>query len=171
MTRVYSRPYSQIRNPDTSVFTNPDSSPCTAAISPWSRWRINETARRTIFFANMLNYYRNHDHNTGNALPYYEPLDEELILNMPLPCSHAAWVARDEDEWSIAIKNQTASAINTAGFNGLGCVVFSSEPLNNILSRFSKEALQAEFGTRVSFGNSNELRRLIILCACEQFAK
>ena len=170
MTRVYSGPYSQIRNPDASVFTDPSSTPCTAAISPWARWRVNETARRTIFFANILNYYSNHDHNTGNPLLYYEPLDEELILNMPLPCSHAAWVARDEEAWSMAIKNQTASAISTTGSNRFDCEALSSLPLTNILSRFTKEYLQGEINTSVSFGDSNELRRLIILCACEQFA-
>jgi hypothetical protein len=170
MTRVYGRPYSQIRNPDVNIFTDPSSSPCIAATSQWARWRITETARRTIFFANMLNYYNNRDHNTGKSLPYYEPLNEELILNMPLPCSHAVWVARDEEEWNIAIKNQTTSAINTAGFNRLGSEALSSETLKNILSMFSKEYLQAEIGTSVGLGDSDELRRLIILCSCQQFA-
>jgi hypothetical protein len=89
---------------------------------------------------------------------------------MPLPCSQAVWVARNEEEFNIAIKNQTASAIDTAGFNGLGCEALSSETLKNILSRFSKEYLQAEISTSASFADSDELRRLIILCACDQFA-
>jgi hypothetical protein len=170
MTGVYAKSYSQIHNPDVSVFTDPSSSPCIAATSQWARWRITETARRTIFFANMLNYYSNRDHNTGKQLPYYEPLNDDLILNMPLPCSHAAWVARDEEEWNITMKNQTASAINTAGFNSPGCEALSSGILKNILSKFNKEYLQAEIGTSVGFGNSDELRGLIILCSCEQFA-
>jgi hypothetical protein len=118
----------------------------------------------------MLNYYSNRDHNTGKQLPYYEPLNEDLILNMPLPCSHAVWVARDEEEWNITMKNQTASAINTAGFNSPSCEALSSGILKNILSKFNKEYLQAEIGNSVGFGDSDELRRLIILCSCEQFA-
>ncbi|KFY44147.1 hypothetical protein V495_03616 [Pseudogymnoascus sp. VKM F-4514 (FW-929)] len=170
MTRVYSRPYPQILNPDTSVFTDPSSVPCKSATSPWARWRVTETARRTTFFANILNYYSNHDLKTGNLSPYYESLDDELILNMPLPCSQAVWVARNEEEFDLAIKNQKASAIDTARLNGLGCDALSSKTLKNILARFSKEFLQAEIGTSASFADSDELRRLIILCACDQFA-
>jgi hypothetical protein len=118
----------------------------------------------------MLNFYSNRDHHTGKQLPYYEPLNEDLILNMPLPCSHAAWVARDEEEWNIAMKNQTVSAIDITGFNSPGCETLSSETLKNVLSKFNKEYLQAEIGTSVGFGDSGELRRLIILYSCEQFA-
>lgn len=170
MTEVYANPYSQIRNQDVSVFTDPNSSPCIAATSQWARWRITETARRTIFFANMLNFYNNRDLHTGKQLPYYEPLNEDLILNMPLPCSHAAWVARDEEEWSVAIKNQKDSAISTLDSRSHACERLSSETLKNVRSKFNKEYLQTEIGTSFGFGDSNELRRLIILCSCEQFA-
>lgn len=123
----------------------------------------------------MLNYYSNRDHNTGKQLPYYESLNEDLILNMPLPCSHAVWVARDGEEWNIAVKNQIASSaiINAAGFDSPGYCdeeAFSSETLKNILSKFNKEYLREEIGTSVGFGDSGELRRLIILCSYEQFA-
>jgi hypothetical protein len=118
----------------------------------------------------MLNFYSNRDSNTGKQLPYYEPMNEDLILNMPLPCSHAAWIARDEEEWNTASKNPRASASNTAGFNNHGSESLSSETLKNILSKFNKETLQAEIGTNVGFGGSDELRQLIILCSCEQFS-
>lgn len=170
MARAYVGPYSQIRNPDASVFTDPSSSPCTAAASQWARWRITETARRTIFLANMLNFYSNRDHHAGKQLLYYEALNDDLILNMPLPCSHAAWIAPDEEEWNLAIKNQTISAVDIAGSNSPGGESLSSESLKDTLSKFTKEYLQTEIGTSVGFGDSDELRRLIILCACEQFA-
>jgi hypothetical protein len=41
--------------------------------------------------------------------------------------------------------------------------------LKTVFSKFTKEYLQVEIGTSVGFGDSDELRRLIILCASEQF--
>ncbi|KAH8585439.1 hypothetical protein B0O99DRAFT_587368 [Bisporella sp. PMI_857] len=172
MTEIYCRSYPEIRNPDYNVFSDPHSSPCSAATTSWARWRITETARRTVFFANILNFYSNRNHNTGKQLAYYEPLNDDLILNMPLPCSQAAWAARTKEDWKFAMmKHPTSASHLLSSFNNPGCEAISSEMfLKNILSQFSKEYLQIEIGTSVGFGNSDELRRLIILCATEQFA-
>ncbi|KAK9427489.1 hypothetical protein V1505DRAFT_388751 [Lipomyces doorenjongii] len=171
MTESYLRLYHEIRNPDISVFSDPNSAPCRAATSIWARWRITETARRTIFFANILNFYSNRDHSTGKQLPYYEPLNDELILNMPLPCSQAAWLANDEEDWSLAMKRHPPPTNHLlSGFDSRGRDALSSEIfLKTILSKFTKEDLQVEIGTSVGFADSDELRRLIILCASEQF--
>lgn len=167
MVESYLKSYPEIRNPDINAFADPKSSPCTAATTTWSRWRITETARRTIFFANMFNFFSNYDHRTGKQLPYYESLNDELVLNMPLPCSHAAWLARDEETWRLAMKGQSPSAnLFTTDFDHMS----SETSLKTILSKFTKEYLQVEIGANVGFGGSDELRRLIILCATEQFA-
>jgi hypothetical protein len=172
MTESYSRSYPELRNPDINVFSDPKSSPCSAATSTWARWRITETARRTIFFANILNFYSNRDHSTGKQMPYYEPLNDELILNMPLPCSQATWLARDEEDWRLAMKSHPSSASHlSSSFNSPGCETLSSEIfLKTIFSKSTKEYLQVEFGKSVGFGDSDELRGLIVLCASEQFA-
>ncbi|KAF1946382.1 hypothetical protein EJ02DRAFT_450483, partial [Clathrospora elynae] len=104
MTQCYARSYSAIRNPDVEVFSDPNSAPTSAVASSWNRWMITETARRTVFFANIVNFYTNHNHNTGQQLAYYESLDDDLVLNMPLPCSEAAWTARDESSWIVSIR-------------------------------------------------------------------
>lgn len=171
MTESYSQRYSEIRNPDISVFADPHSSPCSAATSTWARWRITETARRTVFFANMINFYSNRDHITGKQLPYYEPLNEELIINMPLPCSQAAWLARDEETWRLAMERHAPTANHLlSGFNSPGCDALSSEiSLKTTFSKFTKDYLQVQIGTNVGFSDSDELRRLIVLCASEQF--
>jgi hypothetical protein len=172
MIEIYCRSYPEIRNPDINVFSDPNSSPCSAATSTWARWRITETARRTIFFANMFNFYGNRDHRTGKQLPYYEPLNDDLILNMPLPCNQAAWLARSEEDWRLAMERPPPSANHLPpGFNSPGCEALASEiSLKTIFSKFTKESLQVEIGTNVGFGDSDELRRLIVLCASEQFA-
>jgi hypothetical protein len=169
MSQVYYQPYSQIRNPDINVFTDSSSSPCSAATSQWARWRITEMARRTLFFANMLNFYSNLDHATGKQVPYYQPFNEDLLLHMPLPCSQAAWEARDEDEWMLAMKYQHESANSSYPLDSPRCERLSSEILKNILSKYNREYLQMEIGSSVGFGDSDEFRRLIILCGCEQF--
>lgn len=105
-------------------------------------------------------------------MPYYEPLNDDLILNMPLPCSQAAWLARDEESWRLAMERQPSSVSHpSSGFNETGSGALYSEIfLKTIFSRFSKEYLQVEIDNRVGFGDSDELRGLIVLCASEQFA-
>lgn len=171
MVRKYLQHYPDLRNTDVNAFSSPKSSPCGAAVSTWARWRITETARRTIFFANMLNFCCNLDHRTGKLSPYYEALDDDLILNIPLPCSHAAWTARDEDDWMLAIRNDPTGAEQISVDSNQPVTPLVTEPsLKTILSIFRRECLQAQIGTRTGFGNSDELRRLIIFCASEQFS-
>ncbi|KAH8125324.1 hypothetical protein LI328DRAFT_167445 [Trichoderma asperelloides] len=171
MTESYLQSYPEIRNHDINVFSDPKSSPCSAATSQWARWRITETARRTIFFTNMVNFYSNYDHKTGKLSPYYEALNNDLILNMPLPCNHAAWLARDEESWSLAMKRHSPLAYyHSPDFNHAGNGVLSSEScLKNVLSKFTKQELQAEIGNQIGFSDSDDLRRFIILSAGEQF--
>lgn len=158
MAESYSQSNPEIRNPDVNVFSDPNSNPCPKVTSAWARWKTTETARRIIFFANMVNFCSNYDHTTGNQLQYYEPLNDDLILNMPLPCNQAAWLADDEDTWKAAMKTPSSSAN-----------YFVETTLKTILTSNNKEQLQAEIGTNVGFGDSDELRRLIILCGSEQF--
>ncbi|KAL9619039.1 MAG: hypothetical protein Q9160_006294 [Pyrenula sp. 1 TL-2023] len=158
MAESYAQSNPEIRNPDVSVFSDPNSNPCPKVTSPWARWKTTETARRTIFFANMVNFCSNYDHTTGKQMAYYEPLNDDLILNMPLPCNQAAWSADDEDTWKTAIKTPSSPPN-----------YFAETTLKIILSSNIKDQLQAEIGTNVGFGDSDQLRRLIILCASEQF--
>lgn len=171
MTGCYSESYPSLRSADISVFLDPISLPDSENTSQWSRWRTTETARRTIFFANILNFYTSHDHRTGIKSPYYTPLNDELILNMPLPCREAAWLARTEEDWHAAmdecrpVQNRSSSDADKPGHEALSSETF----LNVILVKHTKESLQHEVGTKVGFDNSDELRNLIILCAAEQF--
>ncbi|KAH8664798.1 hypothetical protein BGZ61DRAFT_366880 [Ilyonectria robusta] len=171
MIKFYLRSYPEIRNPDITVFSDPRSCPCPAATSTWARWRITETARRTVFFANIVNFYSNRDHSKREQFLYYEPLDDDLILNMPLPCNEPAWLARNEEEWRLAMERPTTSASPSRGFNKPTCeALFSEMSLRTAFSNLSKESLRAEIGTSVGFGDSDELRRLIVLGASDQYS-
>ena len=57
------------------------------ALQQWKHWTVAETARRTIFLANVFHFLSSHDPQSGKPSPYYEPLDPPLIMNMPFPCA------------------------------------------------------------------------------------
>ncbi|KAH8799695.1 C6 zinc finger domain protein [Xylogone sp. PMI_703] len=173
MIQYYSRGYPELQNPDINIFSCPNSVLNSPATSAWSRWCKTETARRMIFLANMINFYSNRNFSEGKQSSYYEPLNDELILNMPLPCSQDAWLARNEKDWKSAIENSSPQlALNP--FSPLGSPesdIFSSKAsLKIMLTRFSKDYIRTQLSRNVGFGSSDNLRNLIILCATEQFA-
>ncbi|KAE8148717.1 hypothetical protein BDV25DRAFT_13088 [Aspergillus avenaceus] len=174
MTRCFSQSYPDSH--DTALLPSADGN-CS-----WHNWAVSETARRTIFLANIVNFFSNRDHQSGRQSPYYEPLNDDLILNMPLPCSDATWSARTEDEWQKTIQ-AGSPPINSATvdpFSTFGAATAASggdsfsrgcnEPsLKSLFSKFAKDYIRANFATNVGFGDSNELRSFVILCALEQF--
>ncbi|KAH2279149.1 hypothetical protein KXW96_007901 [Aspergillus fumigatus] len=192
MTQCFSRSYLECHD----VALLPDTDPNRS----WVQWAVTETARRTMFLANIVNFFSNRDLESGRQLPYYEPLNDELIMKMPLPCNQALWSARTEDEWRRATQmaNKQASPAGSPGtsdaFAPLGAAAAASaagpaagppnavgEPLPNhhhlhllslqsLFSKFAKDYLRANFTTNAGFGGSNELRSFIILCALEQFS-
>ena len=135
----------------------------------WEQWAVSETARRTIFLANLLHFLSNHDLQTGKPSLYYEPLDEELICNMPLPCSHALWTARTEQDWRLTMEycqNNASPTTDLSSAFHLGSGCFS---LRYLLTNFSSDYLQAMVVQNIGFGGSDQLRSFIILCALKQF--
>lgn len=71
----------------------------------WPRWMFTESLRRNIFLVHIINvlaakaYQLNED--------FFEPLNNDLILHMPLPAPEAAWRATTEQEWRIALMAST----------------------------------------------------------------
>lgn len=134
-------------------------------------WAVAETTRRTIFLANIVHYFGHYNLETGSPSLYYEPLDDELILNMPLPCSHVLWTARTEMDWKLTVEycEQNSSSLedlSTALYLNPGCLT-----LKQVLESYPRENLQTMLSPNiVGLGGSDELRSLIILCALEQFA-
>ncbi|GIJ86351.1 hypothetical protein Asppvi_005239 [Aspergillus pseudoviridinutans] len=178
MTQCFSRSY--LETHDTALLPPADAD--TDAPDSWVKWAVAETARRTIFLANIVNFFSNRDLNCGRQSPYYEPLNDELIMNMPLPCDQALWSARTEDEWrkvapASPISPGITDAFSTLGATG-GAIPVGEQLLNHqqqpslktLLSKFAKDDLRANCVTNAGFADSNELRSFIILCALEQFA-
>lgn len=139
---------------------------------------VVETSRRTIFLANLVNFLSNRDHKTGKQSPWYEPLDNELILSMPLPCSHALWNARAGNDWlRLARRSDILSSATNEKPDGCedlerasASLLTPQVSLRALLLRFSAEYLRGYFGSNFGFEDSDALRRLIVLCGLEQFS-
>src|ERR1051326_3163212 len=74
--------------------------------SSWRRWILAETVRRTLFLTNIINTL---SCRTTKQNPYfYETLDDNLILDMPLPAPDSLWKAKSADEWALAKRTLAA---------------------------------------------------------------
>ncbi|KAL5366535.1 hypothetical protein BJX96DRAFT_38134 [Aspergillus floccosus] len=185
MTQCFSRSYLETHDAALLPDTDPNGS--------WVQWAVAETARRTIFLANIVNFFSNCDLESGRQSPYYEPLNDELIMKMPLPCHQGLWGARTEEEWRQAMlrfhqasptgspgTSDTLSSFGAAAAGpAVGQHIALGEPLPNhphppslqsLFSKFAKDYLRANFTANAGFADSNELRSFIILCALEQYS-
>ena len=81
----------------------------------WTCWTMAETLRRTAYLVDMVNELSYH---TGAlAEIYYEPLQESLLQDMPLPAPESMWRSLNEDEWQEArdATGWTADGVVTLG--------------------------------------------------------
>lgn len=126
--------------------------------SAWMTWLVGETARRTVFLAHIVNFFAAKDS------PYYEPLGDDMIWNMPLPASTAAWSARSEHEWLAAmqIDNGVGHMMNPMD------ILSNSPTLKSLFAKFTKDHLHIAFGGNYGLSDSESLRALVVLCALEQ---
>lgn len=135
----------------------------------WAKWVVAESARRTVFLANIVNFLSNRDNQSKGQSVYYQPLGDDLILDMPLPCSQALWAARTEEEWEERIATAPSQSDPFSAFTEDDYM--SQWSLRSLFSLISKDDLRVRAQSTAGFGDSNQLRALIVLCALEQFAK
>ncbi|KAJ5905014.1 uncharacterized protein N7473_001930 [Penicillium subrubescens] len=139
-------------------------------VQSFQQWATTETARRTIFLANIVHFLSNHDPETGEPSPYYEPLDDELVLSMPLPSAHTMWAARTEQEWRQAMKSlETASSPDGEYPSSEVHPAQKGLTLGYYLSEYPHETLHNYLKYHCGLGSTDELRSFIVLCALKQF--
>ncbi|KAL3487795.1 hypothetical protein BJX62DRAFT_240634 [Aspergillus germanicus] len=63
----------------------------------WERWKFSESIRRNIFFANIINILGARAGKMNGV--YFEPLDDDVILNLTLPAPECMWRACSLREW------------------------------------------------------------------------
>lgn len=66
----------------------------------WRQWSFTETLRRTIFLAHAINVLSARLEKQDPF--FYEALDSDLVLDMPLPAPAALWEAATEGHWLSA---------------------------------------------------------------------
>jgi len=86
--------------------------------SVWAKWTSMETFRRTFFLIHIINVVAC---RTEKQNPYfYEELDDDLVMNLPLPAPEKVWRASSAAEWKSALEeelqggwqaNRTASTV------------------------------------------------------------
>lgn len=67
------------------------------APSAWRYWCLIETLRRTFFLVHAINVLAMRLRKQDAY--FYEPLDDDLVLDMPLPSPAPLWEASLEEEW------------------------------------------------------------------------
>lgn len=133
----------------------------THATTAWPTRTVAETARRNIFLANIINYVSSK--TTPGMSVFYEALDDELVLDMPLPASSAVWNASTISEWARAIWFDMS-------FPSLHPTEeMSNMTLRTLLGSFTREHIRTAFLEGFGVDDFDAFRSLVILCAQEQF--
>lgn len=66
----------------------------------WNRWKYAESLRRNFFFVNMINILGAKARLLNEQ--YFEPLGDDIVLQLPLPATEHMWRCCDEEEWAMA---------------------------------------------------------------------
>ncbi|KAK6007390.1 hypothetical protein QM012_004204 [Aureobasidium pullulans] len=166
MTRRFCQSHPEATNP-AAALSNDSLSRYGTVSSVWMTWLVGETARRTVFLAHIINFFASGDTKTGEISPYHESLNDEMILNMPLPCSSAAWEAKTEQEWLSVLRSQRQMAIPDDQAVSLA-EVFALEPtIESLRQKLTKEQLKSQYSGNIGLETSESLRNLIVHGALE----
>ena len=169
MTRRFCQSHPEATDPSASMTTDAVMRYAPAP-SAWLTWLVGETSRRTVFLAHIVNYFATKDAKTGEISPYYEPLNDEMIWNMPLPCSSAVWKAQTEQEWLGVLQKQSLNFV-TENQSVLLSAVFTHEPtIKSLMTKFTKDHIRAQFSGNLGLQDTESFRTLIVYCALEQLA-
>jgi hypothetical protein len=167
MTRRFCQSHPEATDPSAAMATDAVARYAPAP-SAWLTWLVGETSRRTVFLAHIVNYFATKDVKTGELSPYYEPLNDEMIWNMPLPCSSAAWKAQTEKEWLCILQKQNVNFV-TEGQSVLLSEVFAHKPtIKSLMAKFTKDHIRSQFAGNIGLQDTESLRNLIVHCALEQ---
>jgi hypothetical protein len=129
---------------------------------------------------NMVNWFSCYDLASGEQSPYYEPLCDDLVFELPLPCSDAKWLARSEAEWWAAVRSEEVEPTSgTIGFENVATDEQSGVALfDTLMAMWESSAArrnctaQKTFNTRIhqkaGLFDSEQFRNLIVLAALHQ---
>ncbi|RAL14509.1 Zn(II)2Cys6 transcription factor domain-containing protein [Aspergillus homomorphus CBS 101889] len=72
----------------------------------WTRWKFSESLRRNIYFVHIIHTIAAKAHlhrpSSNGQVCAYPLLQDETLLQLPLPAPEEMWLARSEEEWMLA---------------------------------------------------------------------
>lgn len=134
----------------------------------WEKWISTETVRRTFFLIHIINVIAC---RTEKQNPYfYEELDDDLVMDLPLPAPEKIWKANSAAEWKSALEEELqggwqANRTASMNFSGNG---WKESTVNGSEWDLSGDGMLSG-ATRTSFyeihlTNSHEFTRLLMHC-------
>jgi hypothetical protein len=66
----------------------------------WNQWKFMESLRRNFFFVHIINILESKARKLNES--YFEPLNNNMILKLPLPAPERMWRACSAEEWMLA---------------------------------------------------------------------
>ena len=113
----------------------------------WSSWTLAETLRRTVFLVDMVNELSYHTQALDSI--YHEPLQDSLLMEMPLPAPESMWRATSEEEWT--------AARDVSGWTGHGVMT-----LGTAVDNIERGHSPCANGERSENGQTQQISKLII---------
>ncbi|KAL4985601.1 hypothetical protein BDW68DRAFT_198629 [Aspergillus falconensis] len=120
----------------------------------WERWKFAESLRRNIFFANIINILGARAGKLNSA--YFEPLDDEVVFNLPLPAPECMWRSCSLREWLEAREYALRIAPNSTS------ALPESEGQKARLTQTLKELLKEEEAGTLDVSGLLPLTRVIL---------
>ncbi|PYH49579.1 Zn(II)2Cys6 transcription factor domain-containing protein [Aspergillus saccharolyticus JOP 1030-1] len=85
----------------------------------WGRWKFGESLRRNIYLAHIIQtlavktQLNGQSPHIGGVFCVHPLLQDETLLQLPLPAPEEMWLARSEEEWIIARTQSLRSWMGT----------------------------------------------------------
>ncbi|KAJ5394603.1 uncharacterized protein N7487_012244 [Penicillium crustosum] len=118
----------------------------------WNQWKFMESLRRNFFFVHIINILESKTQKLNEN--YFEPLNDNMILRLPLPAPERMWRACSTEEWMLA-RAQT-----------LGCPISPKSPENGGSTlRTLGNVLQEVQAGKVDVASLLPLTRMILASA------
>lgn len=118
----------------------------------WNQWKFMESLRRNFFFVHIINILESKTQKLNEN--YFEPLNDNMILRLPLPAPERMWRACSAEEWMLA-RAQT-----------LGCPISPKSPENGGSTlRTLGNVLQEVQAGKVDVASLLPLTRMILASA------
>lgn len=119
----------------------------------WNQWKFMESLRRNFFVVHIINTLESKARKLNES--HFEPLNDNMILRLPLPAPERMWRACSAEEWMLA---RTQTLGHSTSLKSTRC---GAEPNLRTLG----SVLQAVHAGKVDVASLLPLTRMILASA------